>query len=298
MSDSRAQTQFRPIAERESEPTAGRIPVLVVIAGEEIGRRFLLGDGRHILGRDPDGADVVIQDGTVSGKHALVQIDTRAGRYGLIDLGSRNGTLLNGRRVESGALRDGDKVFLGDTVLRFSLHDALEEDYHSHINRLMHIDSLTGLYVRRWFDVEYPKAFERSRRAGEPFCVLMMDMDGLKQVNDSHGHQMGSFCISEAGKIIKDRIAPKGVGCRFGGDEFVAFFRNCRASAGAEVAESIRSAIELFDFAKDGVSVAPTITIGVTGLTDDVAGPEDLTRRADAMLYRGKELGRNRVEIG
>ena len=126
-------------------------------------------------------------------------------------------------------------------------------------------------------------------------CLLMMDMDGLKEVNDRHGHQMGSYCISEAGKIIRRTIEPNGVGARFGGDEFVGYLRNCGIEAGVEAAEAIRLGIERFEFSKEGITVAPTISIGAAGLTDDLTRPEQLTRLADDALYRAKKAGRNIV---
>ena len=101
---------------------------------------------------------------------------------------------------------------MGSTIFKFTLHDSIEEDYHTQIEDLMNIDSLTGLYVRRWYDSEFPKVFKKAQAKDEPLCVLMMDLDGLKAVNDEHGHQMGSYCIAESGKIIKQCIEPSGVG--------------------------------------------------------------------------------------
>jgi diguanylate cyclase (GGDEF)-like protein len=290
-------SQTRALEFRESAVLRARTrtPVLVVVQGPRIGRRYLLDERRVILGRSPGRADLVLEDPSVSGKHAALQIDPDAGRYGIIDLASRNGTFLNGRRVESGALRDGDKIFVGETVLKFTFHDSIEEDFHSRLEQLIHVDSLTGLRVRRWFDAEFPKEFRRARVAGRPFCVLMMDMDGLKEVNDRHGHQMGSYCISEAGKIIKRRVEPNGFGARFGGDEFVAFLRNCEIDQATEVAELIRRDVETFDFRKDGVTVAPTLSIGVAELSREIGSAEQLMRLADDALYRAKKAGRNAV---
>jgi diguanylate cyclase (GGDEF)-like protein len=279
----------------DGEPDAPLRPVLVVVQGEDLGRRYPLTERRHLLGRDPRQANIVVADAGVSGKHAMIQLDHEGGRYGLIDLASRNGTFVNGKRVEGAALREGDKIFLGKTVLKFTLHDSIEEDYHSQLDVMMHVDSLTGLYVRRWFDDHYPKAFARAREADVPLCVFMMDMDGLKAVNDKHGHQMGSFCISEAGKIIKRHIEPNGMGCRFGGDEFVAFLRGFATDDGLDLAELIRRDVSDFEFTKNGVTVAPTISIGVASLGPEVANADDLTRMADEALYRAKKAGRNVV---
>jgi diguanylate cyclase (GGDEF)-like protein len=300
VSDPKDETQIfdSPHLLQRQASDENRVPVLVVVQGEEIGRRYPLMGQRFILGRDPRRADITVADRGISGKHLMVQLDPRRSRYGVIDLASRNGTFVNGERIESAALRDGDKIFIGKTVLKFTLQDSIEKDYHSQLDELMHIDSLTGLYVRRWFDVEYPKAFAAAKEEGMPMCVLMMDMDGLKEVNDVHGHTMGSYCISETGKIILNHIDPNGVGARFGGDEYVAYLRNCDLDVGLEVAEQIREAVDAFTFCKDGIEVAPTISIGVMALADDIETAEELMQLADEALYRAKKAGRNSVAGG
>ena len=295
MADHLGETQVLVRRDAVTQEEKPRIPVLVIVQGEEIGRRYLLNEPRLILGRDPQYAQLVVPDSSVSGKHVMIQVNPESDRYGFLDLGSRNGTLLNGSRAESGALRDGDKLFVGTTVLKFTFHDAIEEHFHSEMDRLMHVDSLTGLYVRRWFDIEYPKAFLKACVQQQPFSVLMMDMDGLKAVNDNHGHQMGSYCISETGKIIRRCIGPGGTGARFGGDEFVAYLVDLEIDRALEVAETIRFGIDDFDFRKGGTSVSPTISIGVAERGNQVNNAEELARLADAALYRAKQAGRNVV---
>jgi diguanylate cyclase (GGDEF)-like protein len=291
----KTQTQVLTMPEAFRAKGGRRRPVLVVVQGDEIGRRYLLNERRLIVGRDPDRAQLVLADPSVSGKHALVVVDPETDRYGIIDLGSRNGTYVNGSRLQSGGLRDGDKIFIGSTVLKFSFHDSIEEQFHGELDRLMHLDSLTGLYVRRWFDQEYPRVFARARSSGRPLCVAMMDLDGLKDVNDEHGHQLGSHCIAEAGKIIKTALPDGAAGARFGGDEFVAWFADLALAEVLEAAERIRVRIEKFDFQRGDVVVRPTISIGVAELTGPSGGAEELLRRADDALYRAKRRGRNAV---
>lgn len=295
MSAGKTQTQVLEITSSVQREVERREPVLVVVQGEEIGRRYLLNERRLILGRDPEQASLVLPDPSVSGKHAMLQVDREAGRYGLIDLGSRNGTYVNGRRVEGGPLREGDKIFVGGTVLKLAFHDPIEEKFHGELDQLMHVDSLTGLYVRRWFDQEYPRAFARAARGGHPFCVLMMDMDGLKAINDRHGHQLGSHCIAETGRIIKACIDHNGAAARFGGDEFVAWVTPCELDQALDGSEDIRGRIEAFHFEQGGVVVAPTISIGVAELEPGVESAEALMRLADDALYRAKKAGRNTV---
>lgn len=295
MADRKTPTQVLDLGSRVACEVERREPVLVVVQGAEIGRRYLLNERRLILGRDPDQANLVVDDPSVSGKHAMLQVDREAGRYGIIDLGSRNGTYVNGRRLEGGPLREGDKLFVGGTVLKFAFHDPIEEKFHGELDQLMHVDSLTGLYVRRWFDQEYPRAFERAQREGVFFCVLMLDMDGLKAINDRHGHQLGSHCIAETGKLIRACLGANGAGARFGGDEFVAWLAPAGLEQALDVAEAIRLRVEGFRFEQAGVVVAPTLSIGVAERVPGVAGAEELLRLADDALYRAKKAGRNRV---
>lgn len=295
MSRSKTQTQILSMPAAFRAKGGVREPVLVVVQGEEIGRRYLLNESRLVLGRDADHADLVVADPSVSARHAVLGVDPEQDRYGIADLGSRNGTFVNGRRVEDGVLRDGDKIFVGATVLKFTFHDSIEERFHGELDRLMHLDSLTGLYVRRWFDQEYPRAFETARRYGRPLCVAMMDMDGLKQVNDRHGHQLGSHCIAETGRIIKSTLPGGAAAARFGGDEFVAWFGDARLDDVMDVAESIRMRVEAFEFRLEGVVVQPTLSVGVACLKPGVERPEELLRLADDALYRAKKLGRNKV---
>ncbi len=291
----RTETQVLELGNSVQEKVGRRTPVLVVVQGPDIGRRFLLNERRLILGRDAERANLVISDPSISGKHALLQVDADNERYGLIDLGSRNGTFVNGKRAETAPLRDGDKIFLGGSVLKFTFHDPIEAQFHGEMDRLMHVDSLTGLYVRRWFDQEYPKAFEAAERAGTPLCVLMMDMDGLKSINDRHGHQLGSHCIAETGKLIKACIESNGSAARFGGDEFVAWLSPCDLEQALEVAEEIRVRVEGFEFRLGDVVVAPTLSVGAAPLEPGVGSPEALMRLADDALYRAKKAGRNVV---
>jgi two-component system cell cycle response regulator len=288
----KSDTQAFDLFDTDTRDPELRTPVLVVIQGEEIGRRIPLSGAEHVLGRSEEHADLCIADRTVSSRHARIERDPTTGGYRLYDLGSRNGTFVNRFSVESVALHDGDKIFLGQTVLKFTFHDPIEASFHGELERRMHVDSLSGLYGRRWFDQEYPKAVLRARSEGRPLCVLMMDMDGLKPINERHGHQMGSHCIAEAGRLILRVLPASAAGARFGGDEFVVWMGDCDLDDALDVGESIRRRVSSHDF---GVGlVRPTLSIGVAALEGQESA-EQLLRRADEALYRAKKSGRNRV---
>ena len=122
-----------------------------------------------------------------------------------------------------------------------------------------------------------------------------MDMDGLKAINTEQGHQMGSFCVGAAGKIVGEIMASRGIASRFGGDEFIAFVHDLALEEAMEVGEEIRRSVEDFAFDDHGVRVPPTISIGVAELTDSVQSAQELVRLADEALYRAKRIGKNLV---
>ncbi len=283
-------------AEQPTEET--RTAVLFVIHGKELGKRYLLNEDGLVLGRSATRATLVISDQAVSSIHARIHVDSENHSFSIEDLGSRNGTYVNAKLAKSALLSEGDKIFLGDTILKFTFLDAIEEKYHHEIDRLMNVDALTGLLVKRSFDLEYAQVFAEARKDKKSLCVLMMDMDGLKSLNDSYGHQMGSYCIAEVGSVIRGLLAQNGFGCRFGGDEFVVCLPEFDLTVACDFAERVRKTIMQHEFCKDGVRVEPTLSIGVAEIGDSAKTPEGLLRLADDALYRAKRAGRNAVCCG
>src|SRR6185295_9798521 len=104
-----------------------------------------------LIGRDP-AADLVLTDAGVSWQHA--RVEDRGDSYAVVDLGSTNGTMINGERQAEGLLTPNDKLVFGRTVVRFEVQDALEQAYDEQVQRMLNIDDLSGLYVRRKFDAE------------------------------------------------------------------------------------------------------------------------------------------------
>jgi two-component system cell cycle response regulator len=269
--------------------------VVLVLTGAELGKRFPLNGRPAIIGRNPAKANIVISDRTVSAIHSRIDFNPRNQQYTITDLQSRNGILVNFEKKDTSELNNGDKIFVGATVLKFTYEDDFEVKFHTKLNEIMNIDDLTGLPVKRILDREFKLEFFRCKRTGKKLSLLMMDMDGLKRINDTHGHLMGSFSISESGKIIRKTIGRKGVASRYGGDEFIAFLRNTPLSKAETIGESIRTKIEGHNFTRNDVNVQPTISIGVAEISDEMQSPEDLVKFADEALYRAKEAGRNTV---
>ncbi|MGZ3428886.1 MAG: diguanylate cyclase, partial [Polyangia bacterium] len=269
---------------------------LVVLQGSEseIGTHVML-DKPVTLGRDPK-AELTLQDEGISRRHCRIAFEKEKSAFFIEDLGSTNGTLLNGKRLQAPKkLEAGDRIYLGACVVKFTYSDALEVGYHAQMDVLVGTDDLTGLIAKRRFDAAYVRAVEEARRMRAPLAVMMLDLDGLKRINDTHGHPVGAHTIAEVGKLIGQVVSPHGAACRFGGDEFAAFLPNLGKRDGARVGETVRACVAGHRFEKDGVVVRPTISIGVSAFPDDGNAADVLLRKADEALYRAKKSGRDRV---
>jgi diguanylate cyclase (GGDEF)-like protein len=287
----RADTELQPV-------NRNRFAMLLVVQGAEVdlGTQVLC-DRPVTIGRDAD-IELPLRDGSISRRHCRVE-RSADGSYVVADLGSTNGTRLNGARIGAPVtLAEGDKIFLGATIVKFGWADELDARYHARLETLAATDALTGLLSNRKFDAAFAQAMVDAREAGAPLGVLVMDMDGLKQVNDVHGHQMGGFTLSEVARIVRDTLAGQpGEACRFGGDEFVAYLPGADHAAALEMAERIRSAVASHRFTRDAVEVQVTMSVGVAAHPEDGASTDALFRAADLALYRAKAAGKNRVSL-
>lgn len=277
-------------------PAAEARAYVTVIRGSahDLGRSALVEEAITV-GRDV-GADFTVKDHGVSRIH--VRIARQAdGSYALTDLESTNGTQINGTVVRNTCgLSSGDKIFIGETVMRFAVGDDLELSFQLDVAEMVGHDHLTGLESKRCFDDALAFGIETARRSGRSLSLLMMDLDGVKPINDTHGHLFGAHVIKEAGRIVARHLTAGGHACRFGGDEFTAFLPGLEKTDAVEIAEAIRMSVEGAGMEKDGIALAPTISIGVASYPADADTPVDLLAKADGALYRAKGRGKNRVE--
>ena len=269
---------------------------LLVLQGAEIDLgTHVVCDRPVTIGRDAD-VELPLRDGSISRRHCRVERDEDTSRYILHDLGSTNGTRVNGTRVAGAVpLAEGDKIFLGATVVKFSYADTFDVEFQSRLEAIVATDELTGLISKRRFDGGFAHAVQEAREKATPLAVLVMDMDGLKQINDTHGHDVGGWTISEVARVIRPLFEGQGEVCRFGGDEFMAFLPASDRTAGAVFAERVRDAVATHAFVKDDLRVTPTISIGVAVFPDDGETTDELFRAADRALYRAKGAGKNQV---
>src|SRR5713101_5062743 len=281
-----------------------RRPALVFLRGELLAVPIPLERAQVTVGRALD-ADIRVNDSRASRLHARIITERdEAGvtRYRLKDLDSTNGTILNGKAIDQALLQDGDKFEIGDQLIRFEMLDEIDREFQQQIHRLLVHDELTGLLTSKSFFSELRREAARAVSESMPFCVLMMDIDHFKEVNDTYGHLVGSETLEEVGAVIKKSLRAGDVGARFGGEEFAAFLLDADYAQGLVAAERVRSAIEKHDFpaVRRGSSEAPrshrmTISVGVAAYPEDARDPIQLVEMADSALYRAKRSGRNRV---
>jgi diguanylate cyclase (GGDEF)-like protein len=164
---------------------------------------------------------------------------------------------------------------------------AKVESLASEVYKLAALDQLTGLYNRRSGEQRLAQEISRAQRHGRPLTVLLMDLDGLKQVNDKHGHAAGDTLLKGFADRLQRAIRGSDLAVRLGGDEFMALLPECRAEEVRHVLARIEG-LE-FEFNEEKISLHFS-----RGWTDYKAGetPQELLNRADQELYANKRAGK------
>lgn len=196
------------------------------------------------------------------------------------------------------ALRE-KTVLLRDLDLKVAeLHDTLAERdaLSARLQRLAFQDSLTGLANRAAFDADLAQALTRPRRGqAGPLTVLLVDLDGFKQVNDEHGHAVGDTLLVAAAERLRACARTGDLVVRLGGDEFCFLASASTRGAEALAARVVRSLGAPFEI--DGVTMRIGASVGVAVRRPGDASGADLVRRADTAMYRAKRLGKGRYVV-
>lgn len=285
-------TAVTAISKIQKRPFA-RSSALVVIYGEDLGRKYDLDDGKVTIGRSSK-CDIHIDHDSVSRQH--VRLHVEGGKVTIEDAGSTNGTFLNDSSLSGKvSLRNNDLIKVGRTVFKFIAHNNIEAAYHDEIYRLTTVDGLTQVHNRRYFDEQLERELSRCRRYGRALSLLLIDVDHFKRINDTYGHLAGDAVLKEVASSIRKRIRKEDLLARYGGEEFAVLTPEIDGRGAQAMGEKVRRMIEKHEFAFDGELIPVTISCGVSTLGkkgDDAAA---LVQRADEKLYEAKEGGRNQV---
>jgi diguanylate cyclase (GGDEF)-like protein len=170
---------------------------------------------------------------------------------------------------------------------------ALQRSLHEQANR----DALTGLFNRRYLIDTFERELARCTREGQPLCLMLIDVDHFKLVNDGHGHQVGDLVLQELGQLLAGEARQQDVACRFGGEEFVMLLPGLPQSAAHERAEQWRQRFANLGQHRDDLPDTLSLSIGVALFPTHGVSQDSLLRAADQALYKAKSSGRNRVVI-
>lgn len=151
-------------------------------------------------------------------------------------------------------------------------------------------DSLTGLANRRYMEIFLERGFNEARRYSRLFSVILLDIDYFKKYNDEFGHPAGDMLLARIAKVISEGVRDVDLAARYGGEEFIVLLPEVDYSVVPVVAERLRMSVAK----KSGI----TISLGVSSYTPEMQTKEELLIVADTALYKAKEKGRNRVELG
>jgi diguanylate cyclase (GGDEF)-like protein len=164
------------------------------------------------------------------------------------------------------------------------------------IQRQATMDGLTGLANHKTFYETLEKELWRTRRYGGQISLIMVDIDGLKKINDAYGHHAGDKVISEISKKIRACIRQIDTAARYGGDEFAVILPNTSLADAVVAAERMVDSVSDSPITWKKEQITLSISVGV-GEYDAESSPEDITSRSDQALYMAKQAGKNTVRI-
>jgi diguanylate cyclase (GGDEF)-like protein len=159
-------------------------------------------------------------------------------------------------------------------------------------------DGLTGLYVRRYFDLRLEEEFDQAKRYGRSFAILLFDIDHFKKFNDTHGHQTGDMVLKQFAELLTANTRRSDICCRYGGEEMVVILPETGLNEASLLAGKLCDWVRSHAFSGTGTGeLTVTTSIGVAAYHSELASPSHLVEAADRALYEAKRLGRNRVKL-
>lgn len=272
-------------------------PALVVVYGGNLGKTYYLQQAEEIIGRGLS-ADIHLDEDSVSRRHARITVTHK--ETTVYDLESTNGVFVNGHRVQHAALKDGDRLHLGETVLKYLSGSNTESKFHENIYRLMTVDDLTQSFNRPYFQESLKREMSRALRYRRPLSLALLDIDQFKAINDTFGHPAGDAILKAFVALISRNIRQSDLLARYGGDEFAIILPEADRDSALRFCEKLRELIASNAFRFHQQTLAVTASIGLQSYThtDGEKTVNQFVAAADGKLYEAKNTGRNRICSG
>jgi diguanylate cyclase (GGDEF)-like protein len=223
----------------------------------------------------------------------------------VIILSGKGESILKIKGLENGASDYVTKPFdAGELIARITVQlsiKELQDDLRQTNKLLMELsitDYLTHLYNRRYMMDSLGMEFLRTIRKNGELCLVLMDIDHFKSVNDTYGHQQGDMVLAAVAEAVQVELRRYDLAARYGGEEFAMVLPETSLHDGLAVAERLRQAVAEMVFPAPLQNLTVTISQGIAALpSTDIDSVDVLIRAADEALYRAKQNGRNRVEM-
>jgi diguanylate cyclase (GGDEF)-like protein/PAS domain S-box-containing protein len=156
-------------------------------------------------------------------------------------------------------------------------------------------DPLTELFNRRYLDETFERELARASRESYPVCVLMLDIDHFKKLNDTYGHEAGDLVLKALAKTLSTRNRRGDFVCRYGGEEFVVVMPNIEVATAHKRAEDLRQALNALHVPYGRFNLTITISIGIASYPANGKSRETVLRSADRAMYAAKDAGRDHI---
>ena len=166
---------------------------------------------------------------------------------------------------------------------------------HEQIREMATTDGLTGLANHRVFQQAFDNMLTRAQRQASPLCLLLIDIDHFKRLNDTCGHPFGDVVLRGVARVQAAAVRKVDLAARYGGEEFALLVEGSGEDGGRRLAERIRSEVEGLRFDHERGPVSVTLSVGIAAYPADGATKTELIDRADKALYHAKEAGRNQA---